>query len=83
MNAIPMDLRGIVVSGDKRGRVLGFPTANIAGPIPAMAHGVFASEIKIAGDERVWPSVTPYGTRPTFDGSLCGIIIRRQYIGHR
>jgi hypothetical protein len=44
MNTIPMNLRGMVAHGDKRDRVLGFPTANIAGPIPAIAHGVHAPQ---------------------------------------
>jgi riboflavin kinase/FMN adenylyltransferase len=63
-----MDLRGTVAHGDKRGRVLGFPTANLNGGAP-LAYGVYASQTRIAGDEKVWPSVTSYGTRPTFDGA--------------
>ena len=64
-----MNLRGTVVHGDKRGRVLGFPTANINGEVPGLAYGVYASEIVFDGDDRVWPSVTSYGTRPTFAGA--------------
>jgi riboflavin kinase/FMN adenylyltransferase len=69
MNALPMDLRGTVAHGDKRGRVLGFPTANINSDIPDMPYGVYASETRIAGQDRVWSSVTSYGTRPTFEGA--------------
>lgn len=69
MNALPMNLCGTVAHGDKRGRVLGFPTANLNSEIPDMAYGVYASETRIAGDTRVWPSVTSYGTRPTFEGA--------------
>lgn len=69
MNALPMTLRGTVAHGDKRGRVLGFPTANINGCASDMAHGVYASETRIAGAEELWPSVTSYGTRPTFAGA--------------
>lgn len=68
MTTLPMDLRGIVAHGDKRGRVLGFPTANLNGAAP-LAYGVYASQTRIAGDEKLWPSVTSYGTRPTFDGA--------------
>jgi riboflavin kinase/FMN adenylyltransferase len=69
MNQLPMNLHGIVAHGDKRGRVLGFPTANLNSEIQGMAYGVYASEIRISGDKKVWPSVTSYGTRPTFDGA--------------
>lgn len=68
--ALPMALRGVVSHGDKRGRVLGFPTANLNSQTPqAMAFGVYASETRIIGrEDRVFRSVTSYGTRPTFDG---------------
>lgn len=69
MNALPMNLRGTVAHGDKRGRVLGFPTANLNASLPEMAYGVYASETRIEGEETVWKSVTSYGTRPTFEGA--------------
>lgn len=66
-NRLPVSLRGTVCHGDKRGRVLGFPTANLNGETPCeMAYGVYASTTRIA--DRSYPSVTSYGTRPTFDG---------------
>jgi riboflavin kinase/FMN adenylyltransferase len=68
MTELPMDLRGRVAHGDKRGRVLGFPTANLNARA-SLAYGVYASQTRIAGTETVWPSVTSYGTRPTFDGA--------------
>jgi riboflavin kinase/FMN adenylyltransferase len=69
MSALPINLRGTVAHGDKRGRVLGFPTANINAGIPGMTFGVYASETRIVGEDTVWPSVTSYGTRPTFEGA--------------
>jgi riboflavin kinase/FMN adenylyltransferase len=69
MNTLPMTLRGTVTHGDKRGRVLGFPTANLDGGLSDMAYGVYASTTRIADEEKVWPSVTSYGTRPTFEGT--------------
>lgn len=69
MSSLPMNLRGTVAHGDKRGRVLGFPTANINAGIPDMSLGVYASETRIVGEDTVWPSVTSYGTRPTFEGA--------------
>lgn len=69
MSTLPMSFRGVVSHGDKRGRVLGFPTANLNGSLPNMAYGVYASETRIVGEDQVWTSVTSYGTRPTFDGA--------------
>ncbi|MGE0464191.1 MAG: bifunctional riboflavin kinase/FAD synthetase [Vicinamibacterales bacterium] len=56
---------GEVVPGAKRGRELGFPTANLATDndlIPP--HGVYATFITLDGV--VLPSVTNIGVRPTF-----------------
>lgn len=69
MTTLPMTLRGTVAHGDKRGRLLGFPTANINSALPGLAYGVYASQTRIAGEEKVWRSVTSYGTRPTFEGA--------------
>ncbi len=69
MNTLPIRLRGVVAHGDKRGRVLGFPTANINGELSGMEYGVYASETRIVGEDKIWSSVTSYGTRPTFEGA--------------
>jgi riboflavin kinase/FMN adenylyltransferase len=69
MSELPLNLRGTVAHGDKRGRVLGFPTANLNSLLPDMAYGVYASETRIVGEDKVWRSVTSYGTRPTFAGA--------------
>ena len=64
----PHSVCGVVVSGDQRGRELGFPTANILSStelIPAM--GVYAAHIRInQGPPR--DAIVNLGTRPTFDG---------------
>ena len=61
-------LRGPVISGERRGRLLGFPTANLAvTPDRALpAAGVYATWAHI-GESR-YLSVTNIGTRPTFGG---------------
>lgn len=62
-------LEGRVVLGDRRGRTLGFPTANTrVQPEQAMPKdGIYAT---IAyRDDRPLPSVTNIGVRPTFDGA--------------
>jgi riboflavin kinase/FMN adenylyltransferase len=66
----PYFINGKVVHGDKMGRQLGFPTANIAlhdsrKLIPA--QGVYAVKVTVAGKE--WKGALNIGTRPTFNGS--------------
>lgn len=62
-------VRGVVVQGDKRGRTIGFPTANLdvwsEQRIPA--NGVYAGWCKVGGE--VHKAVTNIGVRPTFDGT--------------
>ncbi|WP_075216976.1 bifunctional riboflavin kinase/FAD synthetase [Mongoliimonas terrestris] len=55
-----------VVHGDKRGRTIGYPTANVRLPATArFAHGIYAVMIEIDGIAR--PGVASFGRRPTFD----------------
>jgi riboflavin kinase/FMN adenylyltransferase len=66
----PFQLRGTVAHGDKRGRTLGFPTANLV-PDPALiypGHGVYAcrAAVELDGAWQWWPAATNVGVRPTF-----------------
>jgi len=57
---------GQVISGQRLGRTLGVPTANIAlEPTNRLAHGVYAVAARIDG--RAYPAVASFGTRPTVD----------------
>jgi len=58
----PFELRAEVVSGDRRGRELGFPTANLvpADGVARPGHGVYAC----LADGR--PAAVNVGVRPTF-----------------
>jgi riboflavin kinase/FMN adenylyltransferase len=60
---------GTVVPGSKRGRELGYPTANLALlPNQALpADGVYATWTHRPATGEVLPSVTSVGTRPTFE----------------
>ncbi len=62
----PWSVRGKVVHGDKRGRLLGFPTANMIMPADnRLRHGIYAVRALIGG---VWhDGVASFGRRPTFD----------------
>ena len=63
----PFEVRGLVVKGDQRGRLLGFPTANVEVPknICLPADGVYAGwYIRENGD--VHACAMNLGRRPTF-----------------
>jgi riboflavin kinase / FMN adenylyltransferase len=87
----PFELRGIVVPGDRRGRELGFPTANLIPQegLVCPGHGVYA------GFANGWPTAVSIGVRPTFgtgraelieahlidfDGDLYGQELRLHFI---
>jgi riboflavin kinase/FMN adenylyltransferase len=63
-------LEGVVVTGDRRGRELGFPTANLRFDYaPAMpALGIYAGRVTEAGEGVTagHPALISIGTRPTF-----------------
>jgi riboflavin kinase/FMN adenylyltransferase len=61
------EVRGIVAHGDKRGRELGFPTANVSvpGDILLPADGIYAGWFQRA-DGTVLPAALSLGRRPTF-----------------
>ncbi len=76
----PMLLTGTVIQGDKRGRQLGFPTANIQPEAHKLlpADGVYAVRVRIQKSEKaegsdaqresyVYTGVTNIGVRPTFN----------------
>lgn len=64
----PHRLDGIVVHGEKRGREIGYPTANLGDlehqTIPA--DGVYAGWLTVGIDR--WPAAISIGTNPTFAG---------------
>ncbi len=63
----PHEVRGIVVEGDRRGRELGFPTANVA-VVPDTclpADGIYAGRFR--GEDGEWRAAAiSLGRRPTF-----------------
>lgn len=64
----PYKLEGYVTHGDKRGKQLGFPTANIR-PVSSRKiipyRGVYAVDVEIDGES--WRAMMNIGYRPTFD----------------
>ncbi len=83
-----------VIHGEKRGRELGFPTANMAlEPACGLKHGIYAVRARVDGELR--DGVASFGRRPTFDngaallevflfdfsGDLYGKVIEVAFIG--
>jgi riboflavin kinase / FMN adenylyltransferase len=96
LRGAPFPITGEVVHGDKRGRELGFPTANL---IPregyvTPGHGVYACRATTA-DGRTYAAATNVGVRPMFvtgrgelieaylldyDGDLYGTDLRLEFL---
>lgn len=65
----PHRLEGVVVHGEKRGREIGYPTANLGystafNSVPK--DGVYAGWLEVQGAR--WPAAISIGTNPTFAG---------------
>lgn len=61
------EIRGPVIEGDKRGRELGYPTANVPlGETVHPAYGVYATMVRIEGEGDWRPAATNIGIRPMF-----------------
>lgn len=89
-------IEGPVVHGFKRGRELGFPTANVQpGRVLPLAYGIYAVRASFEG--RVLDGVASYGTRPQFDngapllevhildfsGDIYGATVRVEFVSHQ
>lgn len=62
----PWFVTGEVIHGDKRGRDLGYPTANIRlDPQCSLKHGIYA--VRVGRGGRHYDAVANFGRRPTFD----------------
>lgn len=61
-------IRGVVVHGQARGRVLGYPTANMSAEIEGFvpADGVYAAWLTARGIR--YPAAVSVGNNPTFEG---------------
>jgi len=61
-------VHGGVERGDRRGRTIGFPTANLAVEDTPVMDGVWAGWVR--RDASVHPAAISVGTRPTFYGRV-------------
>ena len=66
----PYTLTGVVVEGDRRGRHLGFPTANLAWEQEQLpAYGVYVTRSLCLHHGQPRMGLTNVGEKPTFEGS--------------
>ncbi len=64
----PFAIRGKVVHGDKKGRTIGFPTANVfMNRCNTPIHGVFA--VRVGINKQMYNGVANVGSRPTVSGT--------------
>ena len=62
----PWFVSGEVIHGDKRGRELGFPTANLKlDPACGLKHGIYA--VRVGVEDMRYDGVASFGVRPMFD----------------
>ncbi|MGD9996849.1 MAG: riboflavin kinase [Ilumatobacteraceae bacterium] len=62
------EVASVVQMGDQRGRLLGFPTANLyPTTVDRWERGVYAG-VAHADDQVWWPAAVNVGARPTFTG---------------
>jgi riboflavin kinase/FMN adenylyltransferase len=65
-----------VVHGDRRGRELGFPTANLRlDPDCGLRHGIYAVRVEVDGQR--FDGVANFGRRPMFD---TGVVLLEVYL---
>ena len=72
----PHAVRGSVVAGDRRGRDLGYPTANVdvAPDLCLPAEGIYAGML-VGPDGAERPAAISFGRRPTFDPDAAGPLL--------
>ena len=80
----PFEVRGVVTPGDRRGRTIGFPTANIPTTIDLQvpSDGVYAAWY-IRDDGAQYPAAVNIGKRPTFYENADRSLIEAHLIGFR
>jgi riboflavin kinase / FMN adenylyltransferase len=72
----PWFVTGKVVHGDRRGRELGYPTANLRlDPGCGLRHGVYAVRVEVDGKRH--DGVANFGRRPMFD---TGVVLLEVYL---
>jgi len=67
----PWEIQAKVCHGDKRGRELGYPTANMAlGETIHPAYGIYAAKVQIEGEKEWRMAASNIGIRPMFEAKV-------------
>lgn len=77
----PVTVSGLIVRGDQRGRLLGFPTANVElAPGTALPpDGVYAGRVRLLAGGTTHLAAISIGKRPTFYGEG-GVVLLEAYL---
>lgn len=70
----PYVISGRIAHGEKLGRELGFPTANIMLPQRAPLAGIFVVECSVEGETQWRPGVASVGRRPTVNPTAAPLL---------
>ena len=70
------EIEGRVITGDQRGRAIGFPTANLETnrDMAIPGNGIYATRISVGNENHL--SATSIGTNPTFHENIHSILSR-------
>lgn len=75
-------ISGIVVGGNRIGRTLGFPTANIACDTETdIERGVYAVRVDV-GDGKRYEGIANFGVRPSVDGGRTKDVLEVNIFGY-
>lgn len=66
----PLTIQGIVIDGEKRGRSIGYPTANIQIDPEALLPKTGVYAVKVEYKNELYEGMASLGYNPTFDGKL-------------
>jgi riboflavin kinase/FMN adenylyltransferase len=70
----PFEMSGRVAQGEKLGRELGFPTANIVLRRRTPLAGIFVVQARAEGESSWWPGVASMGRRPTVNPTAAPLL---------
>jgi riboflavin kinase / FMN adenylyltransferase len=73
---LPFVMDGVVIRGEQRGRLLGFPTANLLPPAGRLLppNGVYAGRVTVDRLPGRWVGAVNIGVRPQFETAL-GLLV--------
>lgn len=62
-------IEGVVTSGRRIGHTIGFPTANISLPAGSCERGVYRTQVRVEGMDRIFDAMSNVGYNPSVGGN--------------